>query len=262
MTTGKTRHKREWVLSVRRRIMVHKDNDAIGMGDAEGTAGKGDRTFSAPGSAPGHAAGSTVISPAPDKVVDFLAWRRARPLPSTGTTSVETNAVILPLFQDRAQALPAFDYSGDAAARRRPSPQPSASPARTATPQSKAGQPARALRTRPTITDSAAAHKWDPRNWPSGLSWLVKNMADGMIDMNNLQAMLSDMQQELDALESSMDRLRGDAGDDSVTDLDPNDLELVSPHELSGPRRACDMTGRPVGEPSTDATSIEMTKGD
>jgi hypothetical protein len=98
-------------------------------------------------------------------------------------------------------------------------------------------------------TQNSSASKWSPRRWPSGLAWLVSSMSDGVMDVENLQTILSDMQQELDALDASIHRLRKDEDDDLDIEL-TRDLDdgMTSSAQAAGQRqrRSCDMTGRAI----------------
>jgi hypothetical protein len=225
-----------------------------------------------------------------DKVVDFTAWRRARPIVASvaapNAKDAAGSAEIVPIFGRKQAAtvtpvsLPAFDYRGS----QLPVPAAALPPAfgssviSPAVPggaislaqllpatiasqhqpgqhqstqrqsiQRQAPQP-QATRYQPTQRQINARGETGVESsatrpigkWHRGLAWFVGTMAGGVITTDNLQAILSDMQDELDALEGSMQRLR----------VEDDDLELVAdparpvPGMVRMTRRACDITGQ------------------
>jgi hypothetical protein len=237
-----------------------------------------------------------------DKVVDFTAWRRARPIVASVAAPNAKDAAgsgeIVPIFGRKQAAivtpvsLPAFDYRGSQlpvpaaalppafgssvispavpggaislaqllpatiASQHQPgqhqstqrqsiqhqAPQPQATRYQSTQRQKNArGETVAASETvtaGETGVESSATRPIG--KWHRGLAWFVGTMAGGVITTDNLQAILSDMQDELDALEGSMQRLR----------VEDDDLELAAdparpvPGMVRMTRRACDITGQ------------------
>lgn len=184
-----------------------------------------------------------------EKVIDFNAWRRQRPMPAAiapGQKDHIRSAEIVSLFSRQAP-IPA------AAATMAPMAMTTAAMAPAAMTPAAMASAMTVTATATAKTASAAPDRaGGGRNeappigkWHRGLAWFVAAMADGTTDMNNLQTILSDMQDELDALETSMERLRAD------------EPELVSssPGIARTARRACDITGQAVANHAPDMSN-------